>query len=159
MFDFTALNEITAKLRKEIKKSFTENINIYELWFEEMSVERMTDMLLFISVKTDMQKLTIENKYLHIVSDAVKKVYGLDLRVVVYCTMYGKVTKAQIDKDEKSILLEGIDDEAIKSAAKRNASNPAPVYFNNHRMPKNYGDLLEDELEDDREETLKDFRA
>ena len=124
MFDFTTLNEITLKLKDEIKKSLSQTPTVYELWFNELTVHKMTDRILFVSVHTDMQKLTIETKYMHLITDAIKTIYfGLDLKVVVYCTMYGKVTKEQMDFDEKKILLEDIDDDAISNAAKKTASN------------------------------------
>ena len=115
MFDFKDLNEITLKLKDDIKKNTAQNPIIYELWFEEMFVLRMTDMIIFISVHTDMQKLTIENKYMHLITDAVKRIYGLDLRVGIYYTQDGKITKEQMDADEKKILLDDIDidEEAI----------------------------------------------
>ena len=81
MFDNKGLNEITLKLKDDIKKNTSQNSSIYDLWFSEMSVLRMTDMIIFISVNTDMQKLTIEYKYMHLITDAVKKIYGLDLKV------------------------------------------------------------------------------
>jgi len=119
MFDFTALNEITIKLKEAIKKSVSQNptlpSTVYELWFNDMAVLRMTDKVLLISVNTDMQKLTIENKYRHLLTDAAKATYfGLDLKVGVYYTQNGpeklKITKAMLDADERKLLLEDIND-------------------------------------------------
>ena len=113
MFDNKELNEITLKLRDDIKKNTAQNPIIYELWFSDMNVLRMTEIILFISVHTDMQKLTIENKYMSLITDAVKKIYGLNLKVGVYYTQDGKVTKEQMDADEKRILLDDIDEDSI----------------------------------------------
>ena len=112
MLDFTALNEITLKLKDEIKQSILNNPalpdTVYELWFIDMSVLKMTDVIIFISVVTEIQKRRIEDKYKYIITGAVKKIYGLDLKVVIYYTQEGKITKEQIDSDEKKILLEDI---------------------------------------------------
>ena len=171
MFDFTALNEINLKLKDEIRKSLSQNPAIYELWFDSMSVLRMTDKVLFISVNTDMQKLTIENKYIHLLTDAIKTIfYGLELKVGVFYTQNGpekiKITKEMLDAEERKILLEGIDDNAIVTAGKKTASNfnsnpnAKPVYgniSNINNTPKNSGDIMNPESEPDTE-TVKNFR-
>jgi len=120
MFDFKTLNEITIRLKDEIKKNSAANSVIYELWFKEMSVLRMTDMIIFVSVVTEIQKINIENKYNHLLTNAVKNVYNLDLKTVIYYTQsqYGKITKEQMDADERKILLADIDEDAINKAGK-----------------------------------------
>ena len=62
MIDFIDLDEVTLKLKNEIKKISAQNPIIYELWFNDMSVERMTDMIICISVMTEIKKVTIETK-------------------------------------------------------------------------------------------------
>ena len=120
MFDNKALNEITLKLDDEIKANTSQII--YELWFSEMAVLRMTDMILFISVHTDTQKATIESRFKNLIPDAVKKIYGLDLKVHIYHTLEGKVTKEQMDADEKRILLDDIDEDSIAGNNSNNNS-------------------------------------
>ena len=155
MIDFTGLNEINLKLKDEIKKLSSENPFIYELWFNEMSVLRMTDMIIFVSVVTEIQKINIETRYKHLLVDAVKEIYGLDLKVVIYDTQYGKITKEQMDSDEKKILLDDIDDEAINNAGKNiSASNSKNTYNN---RPKNLNDIINSDLETD-DESNKNFR-
>ena len=117
MFDFNALNEITVKLKETLRKNVSQNPalppTVYELWFSDMNVLRMTDAVIFISVNTDMQKLTIENKYRSLLTDAVKEQYGLDLKLGVYHTQNGpekfKITKETLDSHERRLLLDGVE--------------------------------------------------
>ena len=155
MFDFTALNEITLKLKDEIKKNFYHDPAIYELWFGSMSVLRMTDKVILISVNTDMQKLTIENKYKHLLIDAVKATYfGLDLKVGVYYTQNGtekiKITKEMLDDDERRLLLDDIGD--INNSGDNPVSNSN---LNPNPTSKNIFAGLEPETD---EETVKNFK-
>ena len=146
MFDFTALEEITLKLKDEIKKSLSDTITIYELWFESMSVLRMTDKVLLISVNTDIQKLTIESKYKHLLIDAVKATYfGLDLKVGVFYTHNGqekiKITKEMLDAEERRLILDDIGD--IININSSNGNSISKTIFS--------------DLETD-EETVKNFK-
>ncbi|MCL2815428.1 MAG: chromosomal replication initiator protein DnaA [Oscillospiraceae bacterium] len=115
MFNNTDYNEITLKLKEEIKNKLSETPRIYELWFEDMSVLRMTDKVLLISVNTDIQKRNIESKYKHLLIDAIKAKYFInDLIIGVYYTQNGpekmKITKETMDADERRLLLDDIGD-------------------------------------------------
>jgi len=142
VFDNKGLNEITLKLKEDIKKNTAQNSPIYDLWFSEMSVLRMTDMIIFISVNTDMQKLTIEYKYMHLITDAVKKIYGLDLKVGIYYTQDGKITKEQMDADEKRILLDDIDEDSIGNNKDKKNTGAAAVKKDFSTGPKQNIDNL-----------------
>jgi len=118
MFNFTDLNEITTKLKNEIKKTVSKppvsKPSIYELWFDKISVLRMTEAIIFISVPTDICKIRIETKFLDLITDAVKSLYnGLNLKVALYDTQYEKVSGERLDSDEKALLLGDIDDEDL----------------------------------------------
>ena len=158
MFDFTALNEITLKLKDEIKKNLAANPNVFELWFADMSVLRMTDAIIFVSVKTDMQKLTIENRYRHLLTESVKTVYGLDLKIGVYYTTNGpekiKITKEMLDADERKLLLEDIGEiggvKNVSEDDEKKARNAKNI------MPQNADDIIRDmALSDDTGRNVK----
>ena len=114
MFDFNALNEITNKLKTHIKNNiqhlYSDNPRIYELWFTDMSVLKMTDFVICISVNTEIKQRIIENQYSHLIHDAVSQIYNLDLKVIVYNTQDGKITKEQMDADERRLFLDDIND-------------------------------------------------
>ena len=136
MFDFTSLNKITSELNNAIKKSVALNPDLkeytYEMWFKDMSVEKMTDAIIFISVTNEVQKITIEKKYKNLITEAVKQIYELDLKaVVIYATESGKVTKEMTDADEKKILLEDIDEETISSYTVKHHKPAANFSVNN----------------------------
>ena len=160
MYDFTTLNEINSRLKDNIKKSLAQNPAIYDLWFDSMQVLKMTDMILFISVQTEIQKVNIETRYKEMLTDAIKNEYGLDLKIVIYFTQYEKVTKEQIDADEKKILLADIDDNAINSAGKKTVLglNPKSVYGSFNNPTKKHGGIADDETDSDDDETVKEFR-
>ncbi|MCL1793855.1 MAG: chromosomal replication initiator protein DnaA [Oscillospiraceae bacterium] len=168
MFNFTDLNEITVKLKDEIKKTVSNppisKPSIYELWFDKISVLRMTDAVIFISVPTDICKIRIETKFLNLITDAVKELYnGLNLKAALYDIQYEKVTSEKMDSDEKMILLDGIDDEAIAGAAS-DKKTPAPANIPNSPsvgaggMAQNFMEIINSELESG-DETSKNFRS
>ena len=141
MFNFTDLNEITIKLKDEIKKNVSRppisKPSIYELWFDKISVLRMTDAIIFISVPTDICKIRIETKFINLVTDAIKELYnGLNLKVVIYETQYEKVSNEKMDSDEKTLLLEDIEDSG-------------------ENMAQNFMEIILDEGD----ETSKNFRS
>ncbi|MCL2772632.1 MAG: chromosomal replication initiator protein DnaA [Oscillospiraceae bacterium] len=94
------LSDTTDKIKEHIKKNIADKPRIYDLWFASMSVLRMTDSVVFISVDTEMQQKTIEVKYKHLIEEAVKQLYDCDGKVIIYNTQYGKITREQIDADE-----------------------------------------------------------
>ena len=164
MFNFSDLNEITLKLKDEIKRTASappiSNPTVYELWFDEMSVLKMTDMIIFISVPTEIKKIRIENKFANLITNAVKKIYSLELKLHIYCTDSGtnRITKEMVDEDEKRILLDDIDELIIKNGGsdddfKKPAAAvkpPSPV------TNKNINSII-DGIEPD-SETVKNFR-
>ena len=104
MIDFNALNDLTVKIKDYIKTNI-KNPRIYELWFSNMSVLRINDSAVFISVDTDIQQKSIETKYRHLVQEAAKQICEIDITsVVVYNTMYGKISQEKIDADEKQLI-------------------------------------------------------
>ena len=129
MFNFTDYDEITKNLKEEIKGKLSETPSIYELWFSDMSVLRMTDKILFVSVVTDIQKINIENRYKHLLTDAVKTKYFIeDLIIGAYHTQNGpekiKITKEMLDADERRLLLDDIGE--INSIEDRRAAPQSP---------------------------------
>ena len=167
MFNFTDLNEITIKLKNEIRKNVSRppisNPSIYELWFDKISVLRMTDAVIFLSVPTDICKIRIETKFLSFITDAVKELYnGLDLKAVLYDTQYEKVSNEKMDSDEKEILLGDIDDDAIPGIISQKKT-PAPISSNNARNfaadpDQNFMEITNGES-DKGDETGKNFRS
>ena len=116
MIDFNApdaLNEITGKIKEYIKKNTADKPQIYGLWFLSMSVLKITGSAVFVSVDTEMQQKTIESKYARLIEDAVRQVCGIEsesaLYVQVYNTQSGKITKEQIESDEKKLALNNTD--------------------------------------------------
>ncbi|MCL2157936.1 MAG: chromosomal replication initiator protein DnaA [Oscillospiraceae bacterium] len=162
MFNFTDLNEITLKLKSEIKKSVSlppiSNAAIYELWFDKISVLRMTDAVIFISVPNDINKIRIETKFSGLITDAVKKLYnGLNLKAVIYDTQYGKVPSEQLDSDEKMILLQDIQD-MDEGDISAKAADPAPSASNQGGIPPSFIEIINAEMSPE-DETSKDFRS
>ncbi|MCL2813732.1 MAG: chromosomal replication initiator protein DnaA [Oscillospiraceae bacterium] len=166
MFNFTDLNEITIKLKNEIRKNVSRppisKPSIYELWFDKISVLRMTDAIIFLSVPTDICKIRIETKFLNLITDAVKELYnGLDLKAVLYDTRYEKVSNEKMDSDEKMILLEDIDDDAIPGIVSK---QKIPVSQNPNNAlhfadaTQNFTKIANDES-DQGDEAGKNFRS
>ena len=104
--DFNALkdlNVLTDKIKEHIQKNTPGKPRIYDLWFTSMSVLKITDAAVFVSVETEMQQRTIESKYTRLIEEAVKHLSGADVKAVVYHTQFGRITKEQIDADEKKL--------------------------------------------------------
>ena len=99
--DFNALREITQNIKTDIKENI--DINAYGLWFESMDVLRFTELMIAVSVPTAVKKITIESRYKNLIMQAVKRLYQLNVRVIVYSTQDGKVPKEQIDSDERAL--------------------------------------------------------
>ena len=102
MFDFNALNEISEKIKADIKNNT--DVNAYSLWFESMDVLKLTDLIIAVSVPTTVKKIKIESKYKNLIIDAAKNIYDLKVQVIVYSTQDGKITREQIDADERAII-------------------------------------------------------
>ena len=98
MFDSSDLTEVTENIKAEIKKNVPKAA--YGLWFSNMIVLKMTDLIIFISVYSEMQQMTIESRYTDLIGQAVKMLYNFNVSVVVYNTQYGEVTEDQIKADE-----------------------------------------------------------
>lgn len=138
MIDLNALNEITVKIKDYIKNNTSDNPRIYELWFSNMSVLKISDCSVFISVDTEIQQKSIETKYKHLVLEAIKQIYGSDIKIIaVYNTQYGKITKEQIDADEQKLI-------AVNEQDENNVYNSNYNNYNNEQLsliPGNITDI------------------
>jgi chromosomal replication initiator protein len=103
MIDFNALNEITLELKNDIKENIESDI--FSLWFDSMDVLRITDLIIAVSVPTDVKKIKIESKYKNMISETVNRLYDLNVKVIVYSTQDGRIAKERIDADEKTLIV------------------------------------------------------
>jgi chromosomal replication initiation ATPase DnaA len=106
MFDFNALNEITQNIKSDSKNNT--DINAYSLWFESLDVLKITDLVIAVSVPTTVKKITIESKYKNLIIDAVKKLYDLNVQVIIYSTQDGKISRDRIDADERTLIVRDV---------------------------------------------------
>jgi len=159
MFNNTDYNEITLKLKEEIQNKLSETPRIYELWFSDMTVLRMTDKVLFISVNTDIQKRRIEDKYRHLLVEAVKAIYFIDdLIIGIYHTQNGpekmRITKETLDADERRLLLDEIGEiDMPQPVSNAGAERPAPRAA---AMPRRPEDIIgETDADEDTDRSVK----
>lgn len=106
MVDYNALNEITQNIKADIKKNI--NASAYSLWFESMDVLKITDLVIAVSVHTEVMRKNIESKYKNYIIGAVKNLYDLNVQVIIYSTQDGKIQKERIDADERSLIIRDI---------------------------------------------------
>lgn len=111
MSNLKNMNEtLLAKIKEEVSES------IFELWFQDLKIIKLTESAIFMSVESDVQLLRIRDKYMDQMKFWIKECFDLDMQIKLYHNQFGKITDEELERDAAEI--------------RKNAGNDSGVTFN-----------------------------